>query len=359
MTKIIQYIAFITSLALGYSCTNTIIKKSRSDISSVFHYHSFFDKYKRANSHLKVSSQSNDYILLDEIAATILSEPKLIKHHYHPLVELLRLSNFRLKNDSTSKDYPTNILEFLPFPNQSYKFEKLYIDEYIINPYIEIYPLGIDYPTWHSKKFPIQWNLYEDFLHVKSGRQYLGPMNFLSTSEIRNENYKYLFLQLPNFYKITSAKQGRMLNESQLMFEPAFAKYDKSIMYLWYLIKLKIQYYDNYKNLFAIPDTIFNYKQQINSDIINQGSFVVFTLSNHDQKYSDYILKNYENDQKLHKSYFELIFWQLYKTSEFKVKDNNGEKRSFLFTSNNPQYPGNYEVKFNIYEPYHFKVIKR
>jgi len=77
-------------------------------------------------------------------------------------------------------------------------------------------------------------------------------------------------------------------------------------------------------------------------------------------EYKRILINDFDNnDSKMYKSYFELIFWQVYQPSNFNLKDNFGKYRSFFFTSNNPDYPGNYEVKFNIIEPYKFKVAKR
>lgn len=73
------------------------------------------------------------------------------------------------------------------------------------------------------------------------------------------------------------------------------------------------------------------------------------------------IIKSNVNDENLamHKSYFQLILWSLYRPEEFTVPFNFGKYRSLNFTSNNPEYAGEYKVKFNIYKPYYFKVYKR
>lgn len=62
---------------------------------------------------------------------------------------------------------------------------------------------------------------------------------------------------------------------------------------------------------------------------------------------------------EMHKSYFQVVLWYLYRPESFEVPFNKGKYRSLKFTSNNPDYPGNYRVKFNIYEPYRFKVFKQ
>ena len=72
-----------------------------------------------------------------------------------------------------------------------------------------------------------------------------------------------------------------------------------------------------------------------------------------------FLKRNIKKKHSVYESYFQLALLQSYEPINLKLKDNSGKKRSFLFTSNNPDYPGNYEVKFNIYEPYRFKVFKR
>ena len=117
---------------------------------------------------------------------------------------------------------------------------------------------------------------------------------------------------------------------------PAFSSYDPSIFSIW----------GNYvSKFFAIPNynyikekRVFSYKKKYKKDVRR-------------------LFKRHHN--LAHESYFEFILWQVYKPSNLKLNDNVGKVRSFLFNSNNPNYPGNYEVKFNIYEPYRFKVFKR
>jgi hypothetical protein len=76
--------------------------------------------------------------------------------------------------------------------------------------------------------------------------------------------------------------------------------------------------------------------------------------------FQNFLIDDFNNNQaEIHKSYFELILWQIYYPSNFGIGKLDEDLGTLFFTSNNPDYPGNYEVKFNIYKPYNFKVFKR
>lgn len=79
------------------------------------------------------------------------------------------------------------------------------------------------------------------------------------------------------------------------------------------------------------------------------------------KSYEKFIQQSLEEEDDYLKAYFEIVLWLLYQPTDFKlyINDGKGETASFIFTSNNSEYPGKYEVKFNIYQPYYFKVFKR
>jgi hypothetical protein len=76
--------------------------------------------------------------------------------------------------------------------------------------------------------------------------------------------------------------------------------------------------------------------------------------------FKNFIIEDFNNNQaKLYVSYFELVLWQVYRPSNFEKGKLEEDVATLYFNSNNPDYPGNYEVKFNIYKPYNYKVFKR
>lgn len=78
------------------------------------------------------------------------------------------------------------------------------------------------------------------------------------------------------------------------------------------------------------------------------------------RKYKRYIRQSFRKDElDYHASFFKLALYKLYRPNSLDLKSRRGSEAIFTFKSTNPSYPGNYEVKFNIYEPYRFKVFKR
>lgn len=78
------------------------------------------------------------------------------------------------------------------------------------------------------------------------------------------------------------------------------------------------------------------------------------------RKYKRYIRQSFRKDElDYHASFFKLALYKLYRPNSLDLKSSKGSEAIFTFKSTNPSYPGNYEVKFNIYEPYRFKVFKR
>jgi len=154
---------------------------------------------------------------------------------------------------------------------------------------------------------------------------------YLSLSIISNsKNYKSIKAKKYNYIWIG--------NDIYASLYPTNYNFQSQIVYIW----------DNY---------IHWIKQEVKNDKnhtyhpLKIWQTIPFKL-----KVSNYLRRNFYDIQS---SYFELLLWQLYEPSVFKVGDKRGKYRSLTFTSNNPEYPGIYEVKFNIYQPYYFKVFKR
>ena len=71
-----------------------------------------------------------------------------------------------------------------------------------------------------------------------------------------------------------------------------------------------------------------------------------------------YLNQAFHDDITLYTSYFELILWQIFQPTNFKVVDGNGSKRKLIFTSRDYRHEGEYEVKFDLLRPYNFKVSR-
>lgn len=117
-----------------------------------------------------------------------------------------------------------------------------------------------------------------------------------------------------------------------------------------------INYYLNLVDSETYSNGISNW---FNESTLRNFFYTIGILKDDHKRFKKFIRKKYRKGANYHRDYFKLLLWQLYQPSQFKVMDNHGKQRSFSFTSNNPDYLGNYEVKFNIYEPYNFKVFKR
>lgn len=218
---------------------------------------------------------------------------------------------FTIAKDSTSA-LPTNFRKFMP------PFvDSIYLTSYIITDTIKKGTVNIDNEKVNLFRFPDTLNL----LPSKLVEYYKNPI-------IEVED-----ISLTKPQKI--GKGGNSLGR-QLFFNPSLQPYEKSIVLLW----------GDYVSTYNAKPEIYAKR--------------TLKASKYKRMFERYIMDNYkQNNYAMHKSYFELILWQLYNPKSFKVKDNFGKYRSFLFTSNNPDYPGNYEIKFNIYQPYYFKVFKR
>ena len=157
----------------------------------------------------------------------------------------------------------------------------------------------------------------------------------------------FLVFAHSNYFKDTISKLDTVsyitIRQGIFVFYPTTSYYKGFIIKFW----------DDYIYWLNFHELKDDYPQRITSRRLNRKSQDNFRL-----KVSNY-LKN--NIKSFHKSYFEIILWQVYQPTDFKlsINDSKGETASFIFTSNNPEYPGNYEVKFNIYQPYYFKVFKR
>lgn len=134
-----------------------------------------------------------------------------------------------------------------------------------------------------------------------------------------------------------------------IFLNPSFTEtYDDNINRLWSLYLFNIKYD-------ILKDTSICYGLRNAAFHPNNGC----PLNLLSQNVKTYLEGTIEKDREMYKSYFELIFWQMYQPKNFKIKDNKGAKRSFTFTSTSERFPGNYKVKFNIYRPYEFKVKRR
>jgi len=314
----------------------------------------------------------------------------LLKESYRsPKIEMIMESMMRFENTSTvlvEKDKPIsvsdNFYKFLPRANESFT------------------------PVWmtlDSLKSHIPFTLYND-KHRNTANGFYTQFNFNNIKFPHLFNYpedvvdydiygddlrygtrkEYFLLQLPEVFFIntkysdeTFLRQNTGLNtsrripvqdsmayflviENDLLLNPAFKDaYERSIKAIWelYLIGLKFE---------TLSDTLICDDR---NDPLTWFQYYVLFKRPHpirgcpfnldSQNVMTYLSEAYENEPLMYKSYFELILWQMYETGDFTERDAKGKKRSYLFTSKNPKYPGNYEVKFNIYEPYEFKVRKR
>lgn len=187
-------------------------------------------------------------------------------------------------------------------------------------------------------------------------------------------NYKYLNLiqkenfgktevdkakSLKDFYDHNFDKYQFVFSKTKLLLEPAFEAYKGNIKYIWDLFLLKVSY-QNLSDTFKLSGSeIYSSLQFILPQI--QLTDTLGGFYHNDQYFiiRNYLEQNFNHQQEIYKSYFELVLWKMYECSEFTLNRKEYEKASFTFTSNNPKYPGNYEVFFSIYEPNLFKVKKR
>jgi len=351
-----------------------------------------------------------------EILRTIYSKESGINKESYLAMDLLgRLTKANLNLDIVKKDnqLPSNFLNFLPSPNDSFNLEliessKSYDDIVRTLSYNSVkkkYRREKNYCrtqkvfTIKTSTFPNNFYFPKDYLSTQFFcGDYLGGQDSkfvdFTRNEFRERKY-YLVLTLPdfvelpvlsNYYSLESLKtrnsgeaaeeQSNQIKEfldenynelykytyskKRLLLEPAFESFDRNVSFLWNLYLLKI----NYK---ILSDTL-----KVDEGVYGGGyyEFVIPPLKfskkddlprheNQKTKIRNYLLEDFSNNQEIYKSYFELVLWKMYECSAFTLNRKNPEKASFTFTSNNPKYSGNFEVLFSIYEPNLFKVAQR
>jgi hypothetical protein len=351
----------------------------------------------------------NDNRINDEILKTLFSKNcNINKSGSSAFILLEKFTSVILELNIKNKNYnlPKKFKQFLPFHEDSVKLtlkeSKRSYDYILTNS-----PANFE----QKKHFCSDFKLYK----IKSSQfpnDFYFPIDLVSTRSLCyiefNEWYKeqyellypeyvdsitYLVLDYPIevSYFICSGKAEIYSNKSKrayskgdlhkscisgyslfkrtnLIFEPAFESYRDNTKYLWdlYLTKIRFDF---------VKDTIYNDGPL---DLLNYGYLVdpvplrfykgdtssnpelihLKMKLNHAKKIWEYLKTDLGNNQEIYKSYFELVLWKMYECSAFTLNRDEPEKTSFTFTSNNPKYPGNFEVFFSIYEPNLFKVKK-
>lgn len=333
--------------------------------------------------------------LMNYIIEVILHEPKK-SVGFTDKADLIkrfeRTNTILFLNDSIRTAFSGNFLKFMPQSFGSFKNPVFMTLEN--NPYFKNFPFYLEkrrrshskgvfeFFEYKSSSFPetfrfpidiVDYSIYGTYTgnYPKFGRKdylilELPSAIILHTTYTEDalrfrRNYSVLGVGTPtNFHPVFDSTGYYRLAEKQLLLNPAFTKaYSRSVKSIWelYLIKVKYEY---------LNDTV------VCIDDCRSGNFLGYIfphmrpycrtgcpLNLTSQNVLNYLSQAYVTTPLMYKSYFELILWQMYETGDFTPHDFQGTKGSYLFTSNNPKYPGDYEVKFNIYKPYDFKVRKR
>lgn len=244
--------------------------------------------------------------------------------------------------------------------------------------YSTFFPQNFYFPKdFINSGFYLQYQTFADNHSNRLNRSYN------ETLERFGDTKKYLIITLPKYVNFRQQpdeiylkdsiyidnkkfeEAHGILNTSILMLHPGIESYLIDIFKLWelYLIKIKFQELGFKNKLVSIklPRNLVN-------PLIVKNGFVSDTLSlNNRELYEyntlksirSYLLNDFNNGGALYKSYFEVLLWYMYRVNEFNENKTEPKNASFTFTSRNPDYPGNYEVFFNIYAPYEFKVKKK
>lgn len=190
--------------------------------------------------------------------------------------------------------------------------------------------------TWYTIKDTIKKGLKNINSEKVFSYHFPDTLGLLTDGFLMYTRNPYILIIDPSFSKQHKIKRRMSYYISYLILNPSFHLYESSIFAVWgdYVTKYN-----------ATPEIYAKRKLKARK---------------YQRKFEKFIRHYFEKDHySMHKSYFELILWQVYKPNNFKLKDNLGMYRSFIFNSCNPDYPEIYEVKFNIYKPYCFKVFKR
>lgn len=244
------------------------------------------------------------------------------------------------------------------FPNRFY-FPRDYLSSQIFC------PISIDYlnendvitrEKFLKQKFYLTLNL-PDVLEIpillnSRSLEIIYKENYGKSEEQKAESIKTFYDHNFNNYKI-------VLSKTKLLLEPSFESYIRNIKYVWdlYLFKLNYQVLND---TFKVSDGVIDAPGQSVLPQI-QLKDTLEDQYNNSQYFNtrSYLEQDFKQKQEIYKSYFELVLWKMYECSDFTLNKKEPKKASFIFMSNNPKYPGNYEVFFSIYEPNVFKVKKR
>lgn len=193
---------------------------------------------------------------------------------------------------------------------------------------------------------------------------------FEYSPELESESKRLKLIPLSEFQENSTYIE---LNRDTLQLNPAFvSSYQESIEFLWQLYLFNINY-----NIIG-GDTLYcDVARWIppnseRSEFIRKVSFWLFPFNDWEyigsearcypvlfsDETKDYLKEAFKKDPKLYTSYFELILWQIFQPTNFRVLDNKGKKSSLVFSSNDYRFTGDYKIKFDLVHPYHFKVSK-
>lgn len=414
----IQFIFLILVISSLFSCNGLLTKSTVSypDGPPLIYDESYIINQPLSEEELASINfiQRRDIIykdntINDDIIMTLFSD----KSKFNPnsklgTVILEKLSGVELKFSNMLGDHrlPSNFKKYLPFDTSSISL--LWKIDARSHDYIESYA---------QENFSEKWNLKNSFctkfdkIKIKSDQfpnsfyfpiDLMSPQGLCKSSKYDEHNYSLMYTEKYQLYNKTKyylgfdlppivsffycegsrkdfskkdsliairidsncQKKFTLLRPTNLIFEPAFTTFATNIKLLWDLYLINIRF-----NI--LKDTLFHFKSLDKEGVTiahnpSKLNFCIypnsFYINNSDEiiakKIGIYLKACLLNKQEIYKSYFELILWKMYECSEFTLKRDEPEKASFTFTSNNPKYPGNYEVFFSIYEPNLFKVKK-
>lgn len=314
--------------------------------------------------------------LKDELISTFsyFSNKSINYSHRKKVINLILDLNTEMVriSDTSLFGFNANFLHYMPKATTKYRNPNWYKIKNITS-----YKNFIKYDPFYQNKKHFSFDALTFNITTKYfPNKFIFPIdyyNYYFYTEIgkyKNVKTYYLFLHIPEYIKIKVNWKNRingpngfhqeyLITETLLLLNSAFEEpYSRSIKYIWELYLFKVKYND-------LHDTL-----QCNGKLptysirkLRKNKPYFYSYPCHPKLYSQnvqtYLEKAIDKGPEMYKSYFALIFWQMYQPKDFKVKDNNGEKRSFTFTSTSERFPGKYKVKFNIYRPYEFKVVRQ
>jgi len=351
--RIIKFLLFII-IPLIFSCAKRFDYNDIDDFSlyrgkSNKLYGGFYGNYIHGVGEIKLKPYKSihlyQYKLLNDSLVKYFVSPTYIdslnfKRRFSESVHHKWLTKDSLESIEISNEVlPSNYLDYFPnyhFPIQSGWYR-------IVNSDTKA-PVILPIKEYTSKRFPHKF--YREAIE--------GPYIYRNPTILgcsRKCNW--------NGCCVDSLNWHYPLVEEFLIFNPSSEFYIGSVFTLWN------KDYRAYLNCKLMQCSDFEYtKIECNKEAYeeNRNNFKFWKLKNKEIEDAQRNLIKTDVEKyslEMHKSYFQLVLWYLYRPKDFDVPFNFGNCRSLRFTSNNPEYPGNYEVKFNIYQPYYFKVFKR